>query len=151
MLNKMMFFIVATVIVLGMVIFFILNPSYEKSLEAKYYFETADYNQAYKKANEAFKLDIYNRMASTIMAQSKISLKYVKYINRAKKYLKEIKSIASDDGITDAQRAKIRMMSEIMVESYIKLTSSVITDEELVKQAEKYHKEFKQLLREVKK
>jgi predicted ATP-grasp superfamily ATP-dependent carboligase len=43
------------------------------------------------------------------------------------------------------------MMSEIMVESYIKLTSSVITDEELVKQAEKYHEEFKQLLREVKK
>ena len=89
-------------------------------------------------------------MASTIMAQSKISLKYVKYINQAKEYLKEIKNIASDDGITDAQRAKIKMMSEIMVESYVKLASSVITDEELVKQAEKYHEEFKQLLREVK-
>jgi tetratricopeptide (TPR) repeat protein len=146
---KILFPLVALTLVVVMVIYFLLNPSYEKSLEAKYYYEMGEYQKAYELANEAFSMDVYNRMASTIMAQSKTSMKYQKYVNQAKEYLREINAIASKSTISDADRAKIKMMSEIMVDSYVKLAPSVITDEELVKEAASYYKNFEQLLEKV--
>ncbi len=135
--------------ILAMVVYFLLNPSYEKSLEAKYYYEIGDYKKAYERANEAFSLDIYNRMASTIMAQSKIAMKYKKYIDEAKQYLEEINEIVNQESISDADRAKIKLMSEIMVKRYIKLAPSVVTDESLVQEARKYYKNFEKLLEKV--
>jgi len=88
-------------------------------------------------------------MASTIMAQSKTSLKYVKYINQAKKYLAIINVIASKDTISDADRAKIRIMSEIVTDSYTKLAPSIITDKTLVKEAARYNDDFGKLLEKV--
>lgn len=132
-----------------MAIFFFTNPSYQRSLEAKYHYEMGDYKEAYTLAAEAFSLDVYNRMASTIMAQSKTSLKYVKYLDQAKEYLTLINQIANQESIDDSQRAKIKLMSEIMVESYRKLAPSVITDKQLVQEAAKYHQQFEQILEKV--
>jgi len=132
-----------------MFVYFILNPSYEKSLEAKYFYEIGDYKEAYIRANDAFAQDQYNRMASTIMAQSKIAMKYKSYIEQAKEYMKEINVLAMKDQIVDADRAKIKLMSEIMIDSYKKLAPSVITDLELVEEAKKYYKSFESLLEKV--
>ncbi len=145
----MLFPLVALGLVVLMAIYFLLNPSYEKSIEAKYYYEIGDYQKAYELANEAFSMDLYNRMASTVMAQSKISMKYQKYVKQAKEYLREINAIAAKQSISDADRAKIKMMSEIMVDSYVKLAPSVITDEALVQEAKTYYKNFEQLLEKV--
>jgi len=139
----------ALLILVVMGLYFLINPSYEKSLEAKYYYEMGDYKRAYKLANEAFSMDVYNRMASTIMAQSKTSMKYKSYIDEAKAYMQEINQIASKESISDADRAKIKMMSEIMVDSYKKLAPSVITDNDLVKEAAKYYENFEKLLEKV--
>jgi len=133
----------------AMVVYFVLNPSYEKSLEAKYYYEIGNYEEAYTRASEAFAQDQYNRMASTIMAQSTIAMKYTKYIHQAKEYMQEINAMATQENITDADRAKIRMMSEIMVKSYKKLAPSVITNEALTQQALQYYKDFENLLEKV--
>ncbi len=138
-------------LIVAMAIYFLTNPSYEKSLEAKYHFETGSYEKAYELANEAFSMDVYNRMASTIMAQSKTALKYVKYVNQAKEYMRRINDIAAQQSISDADRAKIKMMSEIMTDSYVKLAPSVITDRALVQEAAAYHKNFEQLLEKVNK
>ncbi|MEN4053301.1 hypothetical protein [Sulfurimonas sp. NWX79] len=146
---KIFFPFVALGLIIVMVVYFLINPSYEKSLEAKYYYETGKYQKAYELANEAFSIDVYNRMASTIMAQSKTSMKYKKYVDQAKEYLREINTIASKQSISDADRAKIKLMSEIMVDSYVKLAPSVITDEALVKEAATYYKNFEQLLEKV--
>ncbi|WP_304544384.1 hypothetical protein [Sulfurimonas microaerophilic] len=146
---KNLFIFIAVFIVSFMILFFVTNPSYEKSLEAKYYYEMGDYNTAYALANEAFSEDIYNRMASTIMAQSKTSMKYEKYIKEARKYLREINEMVAQDSIDDAQRARIKLMSEIMVESYVKLAPSVITNKELVSEAAKYHEQFEKILEKV--
>ena len=132
-------------------IYFLINPSYEKSIEAKYYYEIGDYKEAYSLAQEAFGMDVYNRMAATIMAQSKTSLKYVDYINQAKEYLKEINAMATQESISNADRAKIKLMSEIVTDSYVKLAPSIITDSELVNQAKKYHDDFEKLLEKVSK
>lgn len=130
-------------------IYFLINPSYEKSIQAQYYYEMGDYDEAYKLANEAFSIDIYNRMASTIMAQSKTAMKYKKYIDQAKQYMAEINKIAAKDTISDADRAKIKVMSEIMVDSYKKLAPSVITDTKLVREAAEYYENFEKLLEKV--
>jgi len=147
--SKYFFPITAFVLVIIMVIYFLSHPSYEKSLEAKYYYEMGEYNKAYKSANEAFSMDLYNRMAATVMAQSKTALKYVKYIDEAKKYMIDINQIANKTTISDADRAKIKMMSEIVVDSYTKLAPSVMTNKSLVNEARKYHDNFEKLLEKV--
>jgi tetratricopeptide (TPR) repeat protein len=148
--TKILFPAIAAFLLAIMSVYFIANPSYRKSIEAKYYFEIGDYKEAYSLANEAFSIDVYNRMASTIMAQSKTSLKYVEYIETAKEYMKQINEIAkSKENISDAQKAKIRLMSQIMVESYVKLAPSIITDSDLVEEAARYYKNFEKLLEKV--
>jgi hypothetical protein len=144
-----MVFVTALSIILLMGVYFLINPSYEKSLEAKYYYETGDYKRALELSKEAFSLDIYNRMASTITAQSMTSLKYVAYIEMGKKYLKEIDEIAVHEYITDADKAKIKMICEIMLGSYVKLAPSVVTDKDLVKTSALYKQKFEKLLEKV--
>jgi len=129
--------------------YFLINPSYEKSLRAKYYYEVGEYKEAYSLAKEAFSLDIYNRMAATIMTQSQTSLKYVSYIEDAQKYMQIIDEIALQEKISDGDRAKISMMCNIMLSAYIKLAPSVVTDKDLVKHAAEYHGKFEKLLEKV--
>lgn len=147
--SRLLIPLIAVFILLLMGIYFLVNPSYEKSIRAKYYFETSDYKSALVLSKEAFAIDQYNRMAATVMAQSITSLKYVKYINMAKSYMQEIDEIASHEYISDADKAKIRLMCEIMISSYIKLAPSVITDKKLVKDANEYYQKFEQLLEKV--
>jgi len=138
-----------TIVIMGL--YFLINPSYEKSLKAKYYYEIGDYKEALALAREAFALDVYNRMASTIMAQSITSLKYVSFNKDAKKYMKSINKIATHEVISDADKAKIRTMCHIMISAYIKLAPSVVTDSDLVKDAARYHDSFEKLLEKVNK
>ncbi len=147
--NKFFFPGLAALFLVIMGLYFLINPSYEKSIEAQYYYEIGNYEEAYARANEAFSLDIYNRMASTIMAQSKTSMKYQKYIDEAKQYMVEINKIAQKETISDADRARIKLMSEIVVDSYKKLAPSVITDKKLVQEAAKYYSDFGKLFEKV--
>ena len=147
--NKFTIPATALSIILIMAVYFIINPSYEKSIRAKYYYETGDYKEALSLSKEAFSIDVYNRMASTVMAQSITSLKYVAYNNDAKKYMKEINKIASHEFISDADKAKIKMMCNIMLASYIKLAPSVVTDEKLVQESASYHEKFEKLFEKV--
>ena len=141
--------IVAFSIILMMGIYFLVNPSYEKSIRAKYYFEMGEYHEALVLSKEAFAIDVYNRMASTVMAQSVISLKYVDYIEMGRKYIKEIDEIAKHEFISKADKAKIRIMCEIMIASYVKLAPSVITDKALVEKSAEYYQKFEKLLEKV--
>ena len=129
-----------------MVLYFTLHPSYEKSLEAKFFYETGEYDRAYSLAKEAFKLDSYNKMASTIMTQSQYALEYVHYIQDAKHYIKEIEDLVNNEPIDEAKRAKIRTIADIMVKSYSKLVPSVAVDKELINEAKEYYAKFKTLL-----
>ncbi len=147
--NKFTVPFVALAIMLMMGVYFLVNPSYEKSIKAKYYFETSRYKEALALSKEAFSLDQYNRMASTVMAQSITSLKYVKYIDMGEGYIKEIDEIARHEFISDADKAKMRIMCEIMISSYVKLAPSVITDKELVKKSALYNQKFEKLLEKV--
>ncbi len=141
----------AVLLILVMGGYFLSNPSYEKSVKAKYYYEIGDYKEALALSKEAFSLDVYNRMASTIMAQSITSMKYTAYIDDAKKYMKQINEIAAKDSISNADRAKIRLICEIMISAYIKLAPSVVTEKSLVNDASNYYLGFEKLLEKVNK
>lgn len=147
--TKILFPGLAVFLILIMGVYFLSNPSYEKSVKAKYYYEMGDYKEALALSKEAFSLDVYNRMASTVMAQSITSMKYTAYIEDAKKYMKQINDIAAQDSISNADKAKIRLICEIMLSSYIKLAPSVVTDADLVKEASNYHLGFEKLLEKV--
>jgi len=146
---KILFPTLALTLLAIMAGYFFLNPSYEKSLKAKYYYEMGEYEKALVLSKEAFSMDVYNRMASTITAQSITALKYVAYIEDGKRYMKTINEIASHETISDADKAKIRLICEIMTSAYVKLAPSVITDDELVEQAAKYYDGFEKLLEKV--
>lgn len=146
---KVLISLFAFLILLVMAVSFLISPSYEKSIKAKYYFETGEYTEAYSLAKEAFGLDVYNRMAATIMAQSKTSLRYVNFNKNAKKYMADIDEIAAHEDISESDKAKIRLICEIMNGSYVKLAPSVVTDKELVKQSAEYNSKFKKLLEKV--
>ena len=140
---------IAVIFMAAMFVYFLANPSYNKSLQAEYYYEMGNYEEAYNLASEAFSEDVYNRMASTVMAQSKTSMKYQKYVDQAKSYMAQINAIVSKESISNADRARIRLMSEVMVGSYKKLAPSVITDKKLVREAARYYKDFGKLLEQV--
>lgn len=147
--SKLLIPILALITLLAMALYVLINPSYEKSFKAKYYYEMGDYKEAYTLAKDAFSIDLYNRMAATIMTQSQTSLKYVNYIEDARNYMKSIDEIALHQSISDADKAKIKMICNIMLSAYVKLAPSVITDEELIKQAAEYHNKFEKLLEKV--
>jgi tetratricopeptide (TPR) repeat protein len=146
---KIVITLFALFMLLMMAVYFIVNPSYEKSIKAKYYFEMGEYTEAYSLAQEAFSIDVYNRMAATIMAQSKTSMRYVNYNKEARKYMKQIDEIALHQDISEADKAKIRLICEIMIGSYTKLAPSIITDKELVQESADYYHKFEKLLEKV--
>lgn len=129
--------------------YFYFNPSYERSLEAKFYYTLGDYKQAQELATQAFDMNPYNRMASTVMTQSQTAMKFVNYIQESKKYMDEIAKIASSDGVSDAQRVKVKIMCEIMIASYVKIAPTVLTDKDLVKEAQEYRDKFQKLHDEI--
>ncbi len=132
-----------------MALFFLLNPSYERSLEAKYYYSIGEYKKAYRLAKEALELDGYNKMATTIAAQSSRSLVYVDFIDEARGYMQEIEKMASGDGISESDRAKMVMMSHIVMDRYKKLAPSALTDEALIKEAAYYNEKFASIYEKV--
>ena len=146
-LNNWLIGVILTIIFT--IAYFFLNPSYERSLEAKFYYTIGDYRQAQELATEAFEMNQYNRMASTIMTQSQTAMKFVNYIDESKKYMAEIAKIASGNGVSSSDRAKVKMICEIMIASHVKITSTVLTDKDLVIEAQNYRDKFQKLHDEI--
>lgn len=138
-----------------MVMYFMFNPSYERSIQAKYYYATGEYKTAHRLATEAFELDSYNRMAATIMTQSQMAMKFVDYIEQSKAYQKQISAIANAKHISRSDKAKMKLICEIMMESYDKISliyrdgRAVVLDEALVEEARKYHQQFADLYEKI--
>ncbi len=140
---------VSAFLLLSMVLYFLLNPSYERSLEAKVYFTLGKYDKAQALATEAFELNQYNRMAATIMTQSQVAMKFVNYNKQAQEYMKRISVLVDADSVNEAARAKIRTMCIIMMDEYMKISPSVVIDASLVEEAKHYYEKFAALYEKV--
>jgi len=135
--------ITLTVIVSLLVLFFFMfSDSYKYSIEAKLKYAMGDYQKAIELASKAFELDPYNKMAFSILAQSKISIKFLDYINDAQEYLKKIEYLSKKKHLTEADRIKIKMMTEVMIGRFKKLSPTVMTDKTLYEKSKKLYQEF---------
>ena len=143
-----MWLILPLVLLTAALFYFAFNPSYERSFQAKFYYAIGNYPTAYEMAKSAFELDPYNRMAATVMTQSQTALKFVAYIDQAKKYSEQISQIATADTISAADKAKIKLMCEVMIDSFVKISPiqrdgrNIVLDKELVEEAKSYHRQF---------
>jgi len=143
--SRIVYAIFALLLLGGMVIFAWTNPSYQKAFEAKWYYFMGDYDEAYKLAKEAYALDRYNRMALTVMTQTEVAERYLNYIREGAGFLRQIEEIADRSPIDEADKIRIKMMCEIMIERYEKLAATRLTDDELVERARNIYEKFKSL------
>jgi tetratricopeptide (TPR) repeat protein len=145
MLSRIYLFLILILFLGGGFLYFSSNSSYKDSFQARIYYFLGNYKQAYEYANKAYKQDGYNKMAFTVLTQSKIAKSYEKYIVQGNKYLEKIDSISTKKIFSSADRIRIKMMCEVMIDSYGELSPTKLTDITLQENAKKIHLKFKKL------
>jgi tetratricopeptide (TPR) repeat protein len=146
---KILFNSVLVVVALMALFFFGFSDSYKLSLEAKMKYMLGEYDEARVIAKEAFDLDPYNRMAISILSQSKISAQMADYVKDSKKYLDKIEKISKKSDFSYQDRIKIKMMCEVMIGRYRKLNPTVMTDKALYELCTKNYQNFKKIYEEL--
>ena len=145
--NKISIFIAIFIIAL-FGLFFYSDNSYKLALEAKFYYESKEYEKAINLSQKALDLDAYNKMATTTLNQSKAAMKFSSYIKNGKEYLERIKKM-SKNGVSKADNERIKMMCDVMIEDFESLRNSALLDEELKSEALKMKEAFAKLKNEL--
>lgn len=145
--NKISIFIAIFIIAL-FGLFFYSDNSYKLALEAKFYYESKEYEKALNLSQKALDLDAYNKMASTTLNQSKAAMKFSSYIKNGKEYLERIKKM-SQNGVSKADNERIKMMCDVMIEDFESLKNSALLDDELKSEALKMKEAFAKLKNEL--
>lgn len=131
--NKISIFIAIFIIAL-FGLFFYSDNSYKLALEAKFYYESKEYEKAINLSQKALDIDIYNKMANTVLNQSKAAIKFSSYIKNGKEYLERIKKM-SQSSVSKADSERIKMMCDVMIEDFDDLKNSALLDSELKNEA----------------
>ncbi|WP_107691109.1 hypothetical protein [Campylobacter concisus] len=131
--NKLSIFIAIFLIVL-FGLFFYSDNSYKLALEAKFLYENKEYEKALNLSQKALDIDIYNKMANTVLNQSKAAIKFSSYIKNGKEYLERIKKM-SQSSVSKAYSERIKMMCDVMIEDFDDLKNSALLDSELKNEA----------------
>ena len=129
--NKISIFIAIFIIAL-FGLFFYSDNSYKLALEAKFYYESKEYEKAINLSQKALDLDAYNKMAATTLNQSKAAIKFSSYIKNGKEYVERIK-----------------MMCDVMIEDFESLRNSALLDDELKSEALQMKEAFAKLKNEL--
>ena len=146
---KILFNSVLIFVIMTTIFFFGFSDSYKLSLQAKVKYMRGEFTEARVMAKEAFDLDPYNRMAISILAQSKISAQMADYVSDAQKYLEKIEKITQKSDFSYQDRVKIKMMCEVMIGRYVKLNPTVLTDVSLYESCTKNYQNFKKIYEEL--
>jgi len=131
--NKASIFIAMFIIAL-FGLFFYSDNSYKLALEAKFYYESKEYEKALNLSQKALDIDIYNKMANTILNQSKAAMKFSSYIKNGKEYLERIKKM-SQSSVSKADSERIKMMCDVMIDGFDDLKNLALLDSELKNEA----------------
>ena len=145
--NKISIFIAIFIIAL-FGLFFYSDNSYKLALEAKFYYESKEYEKALNLSQKALDLDAYNKMAATTLNQSKAAMKFNSYIKNGKEYLERIKKV-SQNGVSKADNERIKMMCDVMIEDFESLKNSALLNDELKSEALKMKEAFAKLKNEL--
>ncbi|WP_103618544.1 hypothetical protein [Campylobacter concisus] len=131
--NKLSIFIAIFLIIL-FGLFFYSDNSYKLALEAKFLYKNKEYEKALNLSQKALDIDIYNKMANTVLNQSKAAIKFSSYIKNGKEYLERIKKM-SQSSVSKADSERIKMMCDVMIEDFDDLKNSALLDSELKNEA----------------
>ena len=142
---KFLVFMIFLCLIGVMIYFFIFSDSYQKSMKARVEYYMGNYKEALTLANEAYELDKYNKMAFSILTQSKIAFKMIYFIDDANKYLKDIDQISQKENITQSDRMKIKVICNVMIERYKRLSPTILTDKDLYEKCTKYYQKFQKI------
>ena len=145
--NKISIFIAIFIIAL-FGLFFYSDNSYKLALEAKFYYESKEYEKALNLSQKAIDLDAYNKMAATTLNQSRAAMKFNSYIKNGKEYLERIKKM-SQSGVSKADNERIKMMCDVMIEDFESLRNSALLDDELKSEALQMKEAFAKLKNEL--
>ena len=145
--NKLSIFIAIFLIIL-FGLFFYSDNSYKLALEAKFLYENKEYEKALNLSQKALDIDIYNKMANTVLNQSKAAIKFSSYIKNGKEYLERIKKM-SQSSVSKADNERIKMMCDVMIEDFESLRNSALLDDELKSEALKMKEAFAKLKNEL--
>lgn len=145
--NKISIFIAIFIIAL-FGLFFYSDNSYKLALEAKFYYESKEYEKAINLSQKSLDLDAYNKMAATTLNQSKAAMNFSSYIKNGKEYLDRIKKM-SQNGVSKADNERIKMMCDVMIEDFESLRNSALLDEKLKSEALKMKEAFAKLKNEL--
>ena len=145
--NKISIFIAIFIIAL-FGLFFYSDNSYKLALEAKFLYENKEYEKALNLSQKALDIDIYNKMANTVLNQSKAAIKFNSYIKNGKEYLERIKKM-SQNGVSKADNERIKMMCDVMIEDFESLRNSALLDDELKSEALNMKEAFAKLKNEL--
>ncbi len=138
-----------SIIVVIIIVYYSSSDSYKLSLEAKVKYLMGDYTDAKTLAKKAYELDPYNKMAFSIITQSKISAKLVDYLQESHKYLEIIKTLSKKSDFSNRDKIKIKMICEVMIAKYNKLGANIMTDQSLQQAVKKRYLEFKKIHEEL--
>ena len=145
--NKISIFIAIFIIALfGLFIY--SDNSYKLALEAKFSYESKEYEKAINLSQKSLDLDAYNKMAATTLNQSKAAMNFSSYIKNGKEYLDRIKKM-SQNGVSKADNERIKMMCDVMIEDFESLRNSALLDDELKSEALKMKEAFAKLKNEL--
>lgn len=133
------------ILLLLMGAYFAFNPSYQLSLESKFHYSIGNYEKAYPLSSEAYEIEPYNRMARSVMVQSKYALRYVHYNQESIEYLEKIRVYAQQKKISRPDQMRIKMMCEIMIDKHEKMQPTILIDKDLVDEAKANYDKFKKL------
>jgi len=138
-------FFIFFVLIITIIGYYLFNDSYRFSLEAKAYYEMGKYNKSYKLAKEAYELNQYNKMAFTILTQSKIAKSWQKFINESENYFIKINEISNKEKITKADKIRVKMMLQIIIAEYKNLKHSTFLSQTLKDKAYNKYRKAKEL------
>jgi len=145
------FVVIPLVLIGGAILYLILNPSYQKSVEAKLYYSMGEYQVAYKLADEALKMREYNNMAFSIKTKSRLILEFINYNSESDEFFKKIdRIIYSYNSVPRSEKIRIKMMCEVMIGRYEKLSFSLVDDEEIKERAKYNYTKFDTIYKKVK-
>jgi len=138
--TKIIFLLFFLILCVSIYFYYTLDKSYVLSTEAKKYYKSGDYKEAYELAKKAYDENSYNRMAFTLVVHSKKSIEWEKYIKETEKYLKFIDELSYKESISKSDRSRIKMICDISIENYTKLKKdAMLIDPSLKDRAERLH------------
>ena len=140
--------IIAALFIIFAAIFFGANKPYRLAFEAKFYYQTGDFKKAFELSSEAMRLDAYNKMAATLVNQSRNSLKFRSYLDDGERYASMIKKMSLAQ-ILPADKKRILLMCDVMIEGYGELPNSPLVGRELKNDAKNMKENFARVKNEL--